>query len=57
LGRQRQEVTADASGQFHVALASGSWNVYLTRPDGSPDYHSRIEVTGNQAPFLTLVSR
>jgi hypothetical protein len=57
LSGPRHEVTANATGRFHVALASGSWNVFVSRPDGGRDYHSRIEVTGNQPPFLTLVSR
>jgi hypothetical protein len=53
----RQVVTANGTGRFQVTLASGAWHVYLSRPDGSQDFHSRIDIGDRQPPFLTLVSR
>jgi hypothetical protein len=53
----RQAVTANAAGRFEVPLGAGAWHVYLSGPDGRQEYHSRIEVSDRQAPFLTLVSR
>ncbi len=41
-----QTVSANSAGRFHVTLASGGWLVYLTNPDGSQAYHSRIDIGG-----------
>jgi hypothetical protein len=50
-------VTANGSGRFQVSLASGSWLVYVTGSDGRPVFHSRLDVSGNTAPPLTVVAR
>lgn len=52
-----QAVIANSAGRFHVTLASGSWNVYVHGLDGSPIFHSRIDVTGARPAPVTLVSR
>lgn len=53
----QQAVTANAVGQFNVALASGQWHVYIQQPGGQPAYHSKIQVAADQPSYLTLVSK
>jgi hypothetical protein len=53
----RQFVTANSAGRFRVTLAAGGWMVFLNGVDGTPAFHSRIEVGGPQMPQVTLVSR
>ena len=48
-GADRQTVTANSAGRFQVSLASGGWLVYLQNPDGTTQYHSRIDL-GNAQP-------
>jgi hypothetical protein len=50
-------VTANSAGRFYTNLSSGAWLIYLTNPDGSQAYHSRIDVTGEQPPQIILTSR
>jgi hypothetical protein len=59
LNRQgpQESATANAAGQFQVALASGAWLVYVHGADGKPVFHSKIEVRGNETRQVTLVSR
>ena len=52
-----QPVTANSVGRFQTNLSTGGWLVYLTNPDGTQAYHSRIEVTGEQGPQIVLTSR
>ncbi len=52
-----QKVTANSAGRFSVELPAGGWLVYLTNPDGTHSYHSRIDVGGNQPSSITLTSR
>ncbi len=54
---QQQAVTANASGQFNVSLASGQWEVYIADGAGQPKYHSKIHIAENQPSYLTLVSK
>jgi hypothetical protein len=53
----QQNVTTDGAGQFHVTLAPGGWLVYVDAPDGRQVFHSRIEVTEQNAVPMRLVSR
>jgi hypothetical protein len=53
----RQEITANSAGRFRVTLAPGGWIVFINGPDGTPTYHSRIEVGDQPAAQVTLVSR
>jgi len=53
----QQAITANNQGQFHASLASGQWLVYIRPSDGEPVYHSKIEISGQQPSYITLVSR
>jgi hypothetical protein len=53
----QESVTADAAGQFRVALASGGWLVYLQGADGKPVFHSKMDVRDNETRQVTLQSR
>jgi hypothetical protein len=53
----RQVVTANSAGRFRVTLAAGGWMVFINGPDGTPTFHSRIEIGDHQTPQVTLVSR
>jgi hypothetical protein len=53
----QQSVTADGKGQFHAELAAGAWLVYLHKADGSLDFHSKIELRGEETQRLTLLGR
>jgi hypothetical protein len=53
----RQAVTADAHGRFQVALASGSWLVYVQDSQGKQVFQRRVDVTDGQPHSMTLVSR
>jgi hypothetical protein len=55
-GPQRT-TTADAGGRFNLSLASGGWNIYVSQPDGSLDYHSSIEVKHRENRKVMVVSR
>lgn len=48
---------ADATGRFHVSLTSGSWKVYTEDATGRPNYHSEIQVRGNEDRNVVLVAR
>jgi len=50
-------VTANSAGRFRLTLTSGSWLVYITTPDGRPEYHSRLDLNGDGTHRITLVSR
>jgi hypothetical protein len=52
-----RSTTANSAGRFNIDLAAGGWLVYLTNPDGTQAYHSRIDVTGAQPPQMVLTSR
>jgi hypothetical protein len=54
---QQQNVTADESGNFRVALASGAWLVYVNGDGNRPVFHSKIDVRDNETRQVTLVSR
>lgn len=57
-GADRQRVTANTAGRFHVTLATGGWLVYVDNPDGTQTFNSRIEVTPQpQHARIQLVSR
>ena len=53
----RQVVSANSAGRFYVTLAAGGWMVFINGPEGTPVFHSRIEIGDRQAPQVTLVSR
>jgi hypothetical protein len=56
--RFQQEVSAGADGRFHVALAAGSWLVYVHDAAGRPVFHQKIDVgEGQAAAPITLVKR
>ena len=54
---EREVVTADRTGRFSVTLASGGWNIYMTRADGALDYHSSIDIAENRSRQVMVVSR
>jgi hypothetical protein len=54
---QLETVTANAAGQFQVALAPGGYLVYVHDAQGQPVYHSRIDVDGKQPTVVKLTSR
>jgi hypothetical protein len=57
-GGSQQSAQADVSGRFSVGLGHGSWNIYVSRPDGTLEYHSTIEVTGQgETRNVLVVSR
>jgi hypothetical protein len=56
-GGPEYPVTANSAGRFRVTLASGSWFVYINRPDGRQVYHCKIDVNGAGTRRVTLVSR
>jgi hypothetical protein len=53
----RQAATADAAGQFRVALPTGGWYVYVDDGSGRMTYHNQIDVRGQQNRQVTVVSR
>lgn len=53
----KQAATTNGSGQFNVSLPSGRWAVYMRQPNGQRVYHSRIDVSDQKMPYITLVSR
>jgi hypothetical protein len=53
----QQTVTADATGQFRVNLAAGSWDVYVNGKDGQPMLHKQIDLRDNETRLVTLASR
>jgi hypothetical protein len=55
-GGPQQAATADMAGRFNVALPQGEWNIYVSRNDGSLEYHSSIDVR-NEARNVVVVSR
>ena len=50
----QRTVTANSAGRFYVALASGSWNVYLQGLDGKQNFYTRIDVGTAQPGRLTI---
>lgn len=52
----RQSATAGADGQFRVALAAGTWWVYVNDGTGQMVRHSKVEVKQNETRQVTLVS-
>lgn len=56
-GGAAQRITTNYAGRFNVTLPSGGWLVYLQNPDGTRQYHNRIDVNGQSAPQIRLVSR
>jgi hypothetical protein len=54
---QKQPVTADAAGNFHLTLASGRWEVYFQTGSREPEYHSKIDLRDNESRPVILVSR
>lgn len=62
VGADRQgpdrEVFANSAGRFQTTLAPGGWLVFLTAPDGTQVFHSRIDVAAHRNPApITLVNR
>lgn len=55
-GPQRS-VHADMAGRFNISLATGGWNIYLSQPDGSMEYHSSIDVQPRENRKVMVVSR
>jgi hypothetical protein len=51
---ERHTATANATGQFHISLASGSYLVYVPGRDGTPLFHSRVNVAKNQPTRLVV---
>jgi hypothetical protein len=49
--------SANAAGQFNVALTSGQWTVYIEQANGQKTYHSKIQIADDQPSYLTLVSK
>jgi hypothetical protein len=43
-------------GQFQIGLASGSYLVYVPGSDGTPLFHSRVNVAKNQPTRLSVVN-
>jgi hypothetical protein len=56
-GGPQYPVEANSAGRFRVTLTSGSWLVYINRPDGRLAYHCKIDVNGEGTRRVTLVSR
>jgi len=57
-GGPQQSAQADATGRFSVALSQGGWNLYVSRADGTLEYHSSIEVAGQgETRNVLVVSR
>jgi hypothetical protein len=57
-GGPQQAAQTDAIGGFKVALSQGSWNIYVSRADGTLEYHSTIEVAGQgETRNVLVVSR
>ncbi|HEV3143503.1 MAG TPA: hypothetical protein VGZ47_06405 [Gemmataceae bacterium] len=57
-GGPQQSAQADVAGRFSVALPKGAWNIYMSRPDGTLEYHSTIEVAGQgETRNVLVVSR
>jgi hypothetical protein len=54
--KQRFATTTNASGQFQVSLATGTWWVYVEN-NGVHGYHSQLNVNPSQGSRITLVSR
>jgi hypothetical protein len=52
----RQTVTANGTGRFQVNLASGNWLVYVPGRDGTPLFHSRVNVNDKQPTRITVVN-
>ena len=53
----REFVTANANGQFEVALTSGQWTIYTHRSNGQPVLHSQIHVGNQKTTNLTVLQR
>jgi hypothetical protein len=51
---ERHTATANAAGQFQIGLASGSYLVYVPGRDGTPLFHSRVNVAKNQPTRLVV---
>jgi len=45
----RETVTTNSAGRFQITLAGGGWLIYTYSLDGETLYHSRIEVSDEQA--------
>jgi hypothetical protein len=53
----QQEVVANSAGRFQTTLAPGGWLIYLTAPDGTQVFHSRVDIAAHQPAPIRLVSR
>jgi hypothetical protein len=51
------KANADAAGRFQLALADGSWLVYVEDHEGRSVFHKKIDVGGARAIPVLLVSR
>jgi hypothetical protein len=54
---ESQSVTAGRDGRFRATLASGTWDVYTQKADGSLMPQKRIDVRGDQTQQVRLTSR
>jgi hypothetical protein len=52
----RHTATANAAGRFQIHLAKGNWLVYVPGRDGTPLFHSRVNVNDNQAARINVVN-
>jgi hypothetical protein len=55
-GDVRRTATADQEGNFQVQLPAGGWLVYVRDEGGTPIFHTRIHVLGNETKQIKLVS-
>jgi hypothetical protein len=52
-----RNVTADAAGRFAISLSAGEWLVYVHDAAGDPVYQQMVQVKGDVAQHVRLVSR
>ena len=55
--KAQQAATADAGGRFAINLPAGGWKLFVSKPDGTLEYHSSIDVQDAQARQFMVVSR
>ncbi len=53
----KQSTVADTTGRFAVNLPAGGWKIFVSRQDGTLEYHSSINVQDSQNRQFMVVSR